>query len=73
MIPTSIQTPAFISYYPPVQVRMTGASTSVYEFDSAVRVQHVYKNVWIPLTDKTHKYILQEDNKHDKYTVNVRL
>ena len=73
MIPTSIQTPAFISYCPPVQGRVAGASTSVYEFDSAVRGQHVYKNAWIPLTDKTHKYILQEDNECDKYTVNDRL
>ena len=25
---------------------MAGASTSVYKFDSLVRGQHVYKNVW---------------------------
>ena len=62
----SIQTSAFISYCSPVQGRMTGASTSVDEFDSVVRGQHAYKNPWTPLTDKTCKCILREDNEHDK-------
>ena len=49
---------------------MAGASISVYEFDTKVRGQHVYKSVWTPLTDKVHKYIMREDgNKHDEYTV----
>ena len=39
----SIQTPAFISYCSPVQGRMAGASTSVYEFDNVVRGQHICK------------------------------
>ena len=52
---------------------MAGASTSVYEFHNVVRGQHVYKNAWTPLTDITHKWILREDNEHDKYTVNNRL
>ena len=52
---------------------MAGASTSVYEFDSMVRGQHVYKSAWTPLTDKTRKCIMQEDNKRDKYTVNNQL
>ena len=52
---------------------MAGASTSVYEFDDVVRGQHVYKSTWTPLTDKTRKCILQEDNEHDKYAVNNRL
>ena len=58
---------------------MAGASTSVFEFDSVVRGQHVYKSVWISLTDwcsKTCKCILQcnwEDDKLDKYAINDRL
>ena len=52
---------------------MAVANTSVYEFDDVVRGQHIYKSVWTPLTDNTHKCILQEDNKHDKYTVNNQL
>ena len=52
---------------------MAGASTSVYEFDSVVRAYHVYKSARTPLTDKTRKCILWEDNKRDKYTVNNRL
>ena len=34
------------------QGRMAGASTSVYEFNSVVRIHHVYKTVWIPLIDE---------------------
>ena len=67
MSPASIQTPAFISYCSPVQNAMAGASTSVYKFNSVVRGQHVYKSAWTPLTDKTCKCILREDNKCDKY------
>ena len=52
---------------------MTGASTSVYEFDNVVRGQHIYKSARTPLTDKTRKCILQEDNKCDKYPVNNQL
>ena len=48
---------------------MAGANTSVYEFDSVVRGQHVYKSVWTSLTDwcsKTRKCILvREDDKRD--------
>ena len=69
--------PALISYCSPVQVRMAGASTSVYEFDSMVRGQHIYKSVWTSLTDwcsKTLKCIMvQEDDKHDKCAINDRL
>ena len=74
MSPVSIQTLTFISYCSPscspVQGRMPSASTSVYEFDNVVRGQHVYKSAWTPLTDKTRKCILQEDNERDKYGVN---
>ena len=70
---TSIQTPAFTSYCLPAQGRMAGASTSVYEFVNVVRGQQVYKSAWTPLTDKTHKCILREDNEHDNYAVNNRL
>ena len=42
---------------------MAGASTSVYEFDNVVRGQHIYKSAWTPLTDKTRKCILREDNE----------
>ena len=66
----SIQTPVFISYCSPVQGRMAGTSTSVYKFDNVVRGQHIYKSAWTPLTDKTRKCILREDNERDKYTVN---
>ena len=52
---------------------MAGVSTNVYEFDNVVRGQHVYKSAWAPLTDKTHKCILREDNERDKYAVNNRL
>ena len=56
---------------------MAGASTSVYEFDSVFRGQHVYKCVWTSLTDwcnKTHKCIqVWEDDKCDKYAINDRL
>ena len=56
---------------------MAGASTSVYEFDSVVRGQHVYKSVWTSLTDwysKTHKCIpLWEHNERGKYAINDRL
>ena len=34
---------------------------------------NIYKSVWTPLTDKMCKCIVQEDNKHDKYTVNNQL
>ena len=44
---------------------MAGASISVYKFDNMVRGQHVYKSAWTPLTDKTHKCILWEDNECD--------
>ena len=53
---------------------MAGASTSVYEFDSVVRGQHIYKSVWTSLTDwcsKTRKYM--EDDEHDKYAMNDQL
>ena len=70
MSPVSIQTLVFISYGSPVQCRMAGASTSVYEFDGVVRGQHMYKSAWTLLTDKMCKRILGKDNKHDKYTVN---
>ena len=63
----------FISYCLPVQGRMAVASTSVYEFDSGVRGQHVYKSAWTPLTDITRKCILREDTERDKYTVNDQL
>ena len=69
----SIQTPEFTSYCSPVHGRMAGASTNVYECDSVVRCQHVYKSTWIPLTDKTLKCMMREDNEHDKYTLNDRL
>ena len=56
---------------------MAGASTSVYEFDSMVRSQHIYKSVWTSLTDwcsKTRKCIpVREDDKCDKYAINDRL
>ena len=56
---------------------MAGASTSVYEFNSMVRGQHVYKSVWTSLTDwcsKIRKCIpVREDNEHDKYAINDRL
>ena len=56
---------------------MAGASTSVYECDSVVRGQHVYKSVWTSLTDwcsKTCTCIpVREDNEGDKYAINNRL
>ena len=56
---------------------MAGASTSVYEFDSVVIGQLVFKRVQTSLTDwyiKTHKCIpVREDNERDKYAINDRL
>ena len=58
---------------------MTGASTSIYNFNSVVRGQHFYKSVWTSwlLSDwcgKTHKFIqMREDNERDKYTINDTL
>ena len=56
---------------------MAGASTSVYELDSVVRGQHIYKSVWTSLTgwfSKTRKCIqVREDNEHYKYVINDRL
>ena len=65
--------PGVYSYCLPVQGRMAGTSISVAEFDSVIRGQHVYKSVWIPLTDKMHKHIMWQDNECDKYVVNDRL
>ena len=50
---------------------MAGASTSVYKFDSMVRGHHIYVSAWTPLTDKTCKSILREDNKRDKYALMI--
>ena len=56
---------------------MAGTSTSVYEFDSVVRGQHINKSVWTSLTDwcsKTHKCILVwEDKECDKDAINDQL
>ena len=56
---------------------MAGANTSVYKFDSMIWGQHVYKSVWISLSDwcsKTHKRIpVREDDKRDKYAINYWL
>ena len=66
-----------ISYCSPVQGRKAGASTSVYEFDSVVRGQDVYKSVWTSLTDwcsKTCNYIpVREDDERDKYAIDNQL
>ena len=63
-----------ISYCSPVQGRMAGVSTSVYEFDSLVRGQDVYKSAWTSLIDwcsKTRKWIpVRKDDEHDKYVIN---
>ena len=56
---------------------MAGASNSVYEFDSMVRSQHVYKSAWTSFTDwcsKTRNCIpVQEDDECDKYAINDHL
>ena len=56
---------------------MAGASTSIYEFDSVVRGQHVYKSVWTSLTDwysKICKCIpVQGGDKRDRYAINDQL
>ena len=54
-----------------LQGRMAGASTSIYEFDSVVKGQYVYKKAQTQLTDKMHKCTLWDwENEFDKYTVN---
>ena len=49
---------------------MAGASNSVYEFDSVVRGQHVYKSVWTPLTNWCNQICkcipVREDDERDK-------
>ena len=68
--------PALISYCSPVQDRMAGASTSVYECDSMVRGQHIYRSVhvWTSLTDWCSKCIpVWEDDNHDKCAINNQL
>ena len=56
---------------------MAGASTSIYEFDSVVRGQHVSISVWTSITvwySKTRKCIpVWEDDERDKYVINDRL
>ena len=56
---------------------MAGVSTSVYEFNSMVRRQDVYKSVWTLLTDwcsKTRKWIpVRKDDERDKYAINDQL
>ena len=52
---------------------MAGANTSVYEFDSVVRGQHIYNSTWTPLTDKIRKCILPKYNERDKYAINDQL
>ena len=52
---------------------MAGVSTNVYELDSVVRGQHVYKSAWTPFTDKMHKCIMWKDNECHKCTLNDRL
>ena len=70
----SIQTPPFIFYCSPVQGRMAGASAgSVTSLITWLEASMSMKSALTPLTDKTRKCILQEDNKRDKYTVNNRL
>ena len=73
MSPASIWTLALISYYSPVQGRMEGASTSVYDLDSVVRGQYIYKSVWTSLTDlcnKTRKCIpVWKDDERDEYAI----
>ena len=73
----SIRTQVLISYCSPFQGRMEGASTSVYEFENMIRGQHVYKSVWISLTDwcsKTRKWMpVREDDEHDKNAINDQL
>ena len=53
---------------------MAGASISIYEFDSMVRGQLVFKSVQTSLTDwciKTCKCIpVREGDEHDKYAIN---
>ena len=71
----SVQTLVFISYCSPVQGRMAGASTSVYEFDNVVRDQHVYRKVHglHSMTRRISASILREDvncDERDKYAVN---
>ena len=76
MSPASIWTLALISCCSPVQGGKAGASTSVYEFDSMVRGQVIYKSVWTSLTDwcsKTLKCIpVREDDERDKCAIDDR-
>ena len=56
---------------------MAGASTSVYEFDSVVKGQRIYKSVWTSLTDWCSKIcksiLVREDDDCDKYAINDQL
>ena len=48
---------------------MAAANTSVYKFDSVVRGQHVYKNVWTSVTGWCSKIckcieVREDDERH---------
>ena len=75
MSPTFIQTWAFISYCSPVQDRMAGADTGVYEFDSVVGEFFTFMKLYgLYSLMKRCKCIMREDtNKHDEYTVDDQL
>ena len=68
MVPTSIQTQCSSG-----QGRMTGASSTVYEFNSILEANTFVKAFGFHSLTKLSKYIMQEDNEHDEYIVNDRL
>ena len=64
----SIQMQTFIFYCSPVQVEW---QVPVPVFTSSIKWLdiNVYKSLWTPLTDKTCKCIMWEDNnEHNEYT-----
>ena len=49
---------------------LTGASTSVYEFD---RGHHVYTTVWTPLIDEMLQVVQEDTNTHNEYAVAIAM
>ena len=64
-----------LQYCSPVQSRKAYASTGVYEFNSVVIGQHVYKHVriWTPLIDESANVSMREDNIRHEYSVDYQL
>ena len=48
---------------------MASVNTDVYEYDSVVSIQHIYKAVWFQLINETLHVALEDTNEHNKINV----